>query len=108
MGDGSAAHPQSFSEPMPVSVGPSVPVAVPVPVPEGVRYETAVGNGGGLPLTLPTFGETAATPNGQKIHIMLEETGLPYNEHWIDIDKGEQFDPAFLAISPRVRGTQGA
>ncbi len=43
---------------------------------------------------------TSATPNGQKIHIMLEETGLPYNEHWIDLDKGEQFDPAFLAISP--------
>jgi GST-like protein len=43
---------------------------------------------------------TAATPNGQKVHIMLAECGLPYNEHWIDLDKGEQFDPAFLAISP--------
>jgi len=43
---------------------------------------------------------TAATPNGQKIHIMLEECGLVYRPHWIDIDKGEQFDPAFLAISP--------
>ena len=43
---------------------------------------------------------TAATPNGQKIHIMLEECGLPYRVHWIDIDKGEQFAPAFLAISP--------
>lgn len=43
---------------------------------------------------------TAATPNGQKVHIMLEETGLPYTEHYLSIDKGEQFDPEFLAISP--------
>ena len=43
---------------------------------------------------------SCATPNGQKIHIMLEEIGLPYTVHWIDISKGEQFDPAFLAMSP--------
>ena len=43
---------------------------------------------------------TAATPNGQKIHIMLEEIGLEYRSHWIDIDKGQQFEPEFLAISP--------
>ena len=43
---------------------------------------------------------SAATPNGQKIHIMLEETGLDYRVIWIDIDKGDQFDPAFLKISP--------
>lgn len=43
---------------------------------------------------------TAATPNGQKIHIMLEETALPYTTHWVRIDKGEQFAPDFLAISP--------
>ena len=43
---------------------------------------------------------TSATPNGQKIHIMLEECALAYRTHWIDIDKGDQFDPAFLAISP--------
>ena len=43
---------------------------------------------------------TAATPNGQKVHIMLEETGLPYNEHYVSIDKGEQFAPEFLTISP--------
>ena len=43
---------------------------------------------------------TAATPNGQKIHIMLEETGLEYKDHWIDIDKGVQFTDEFLAISP--------
>jgi GST-like protein len=43
---------------------------------------------------------TAATPNGQKIHIMLEEAGLPYREMWVDIEKGDQFAPDFLAISP--------
>jgi GSH-dependent disulfide-bond oxidoreductase len=40
------------------------------------------------------------TPNGHKIHIMLEEIGLPYRAHAVDIGRGEQFDPAFLAISP--------
>ena len=40
------------------------------------------------------------TPNGHKIHIMLEETGLPYKVHGIDIGAGAQFDPAFLKISP--------
>jgi GST-like protein len=43
---------------------------------------------------------TAATPNGQKIHIMLEECGLDYTEHWISLGKGEQFDPEFLKVSP--------
>ncbi|MEE8248418.1 MAG: glutathione binding-like protein [Alphaproteobacteria bacterium] len=43
---------------------------------------------------------SAATPNGQKIHIMLEECGLDYAVHWIDIDRGEQFDPEFLKFSP--------
>ncbi|MDP6706183.1 MAG: glutathione S-transferase N-terminal domain-containing protein [Alphaproteobacteria bacterium] len=43
---------------------------------------------------------TAATPNGQKIHIMLEECGLEYAEHWISLGEGEQFDAKFLAISP--------
>jgi GST-like protein len=40
------------------------------------------------------------TPNGQKVHIMLEETGLPYRLIIVNIDKGEQFDPRFLQISP--------
>lgn len=44
-----------------------------------------------------------STPNGQKIQIMLEECGLAYAVHPIDISKGEQFDPAFLAISPNNR-----
>ena len=41
-----------------------------------------------------------ATPNGHKVHIMLEECGLPYRVHHIDIGKGDQFTPEFLAISP--------
>lgn len=40
------------------------------------------------------------TPNGHKIHIMLEETGLEYRVIPINIGKGDQFDPAFLKISP--------
>ncbi|MFG6428533.1 glutathione binding-like protein [Roseateles sp. LYH14W] len=40
------------------------------------------------------------TPNGHKVHIMLEECGLPYRVHPVDIGAGEQFAPAFLAISP--------
>jgi GST-like protein len=40
------------------------------------------------------------TPNGHKIHIMLEECALPYRVHAVDIGAGDQFDPAFLAISP--------
>jgi GST-like protein len=43
---------------------------------------------------------SAATPNGHKIHIMLEECGLPYRVHHIDIGAGDQFKPDFLAISP--------
>ena len=39
---------------------------------------------------------TASTPNGQKVHIMLEETVLEYREHFISLGKGEQFDPKFL------------
>ncbi len=43
---------------------------------------------------------TAATPNGRKASIMLEEVGLAYNVHTIDIGAGDQFTPNFLAISP--------
>ncbi|AKM47327.1 Glutathione S-transferase [Edwardsiella anguillarum] len=42
----------------------------------------------------------AATPNGHKITLFLEESGLPYQLHPVDIAAGEQFAPAFLAISP--------
>jgi GST-like protein len=44
-----------------------------------------------------------ATPNGHKVHIMLEECGLPYAAHAVDISAGEQFSPDFLAISPNNR-----
>ncbi len=43
---------------------------------------------------------TDTTPNGYKVHIMLEEVGLPYAAHHVDIGKGDQFKPEFLAISP--------
>lgn len=43
------------------------------------------------------------TPNGWKISIQLEECGLPYNVIYINISKGEQFDPAFLKIAPNNR-----
>lgn len=40
------------------------------------------------------------TPNGHKISIFLEETGIPYTIHPVNIGKGEQFQPEFLKISP--------
>jgi GST-like protein len=43
------------------------------------------------------------TPNGWKVSIMLEECGLPYRVVPIDISKGEQFRPEFLAVSPNNR-----
>ncbi|MBP6899428.1 MAG: glutathione S-transferase C-terminal domain-containing protein [Burkholderiaceae bacterium] len=41
-----------------------------------------------------------ATPNGHKVHIMLEECALPYRAIAVDIGAGQQFAPDFLAISP--------
>lgn len=46
---------------------------------------------------------TWATPNGRKASIMLEEVGLPYHVIEINIGKGAQFDPAFLAVAPNNR-----
>src|ERR1700733_13831856 len=43
------------------------------------------------------------TPNGRKVSIALEELGLGYEAHPIDIGKGEQFKPEFLKISPNNR-----
>ena len=43
------------------------------------------------------------TPNGHKITLFLEETGVPYNHIPVNIGKGEQFRPEFLAISPNNR-----
>ena len=39
------------------------------------------------------------TPNGRKVHIMLQETGLEFNAHPIDIRAGDQFKPEFLEVS---------
>jgi GSH-dependent disulfide-bond oxidoreductase len=46
---------------------------------------------------------TWSTPNGRKVSIMLEECGLPYAAHTVDINKDEQFKPDFLKISPNNR-----
>ena len=44
-----------------------------------------------------------ATPNGQKIGIALEEMGLPYTAHTINIGKGDQFTPEFIAVNPNSK-----
>jgi GSH-dependent disulfide-bond oxidoreductase len=46
---------------------------------------------------------TWTTPNGRKASIMLEECGLPYKTHAINIGKDEQFTPAFIAINPNSK-----
>jgi GST-like protein len=43
------------------------------------------------------------SPNVQKIYIMLEECGLPYTEKFVDVWKGEQYDPGFLKINPNAK-----
>jgi GST-like protein len=43
------------------------------------------------------------TPNGHKITLFLEETGLPYTIHPVNLSRGDQFKPEFLAISPNNR-----
>ena len=43
---------------------------------------------------------TWTTPNGRKVSILLEELGVPYTAHPIDITKDDQFAPDFLKISP--------
>src|SRR4249920_3805650 len=46
---------------------------------------------------------TWGTPNGRKVSVMLEECGLPYRVHPVNIGKDEQFKPEFLAINPNNR-----
>ena len=46
---------------------------------------------------------TWGTPNGRKVSVMLEEVGLPYRVHPIDIMKGAQFTPDFLKINPNSK-----
>ena len=53
--------------------------------------------------TKPIEAYSLPTPNGQKVHILLEELGVPWNYHRVDIGKGEQFKPEFLAIAPNNR-----
>lgn len=44
-----------------------------------------------------------ATPNGKKAGVMLEESGLPYDAHRINIMEGDQFDPEYVVISPNSK-----
>lgn len=46
---------------------------------------------------------TAATPNGYKVSVALEEMGLPYTVHAVDLTTGEQKSPSFLAMNPNGR-----
>ena len=46
---------------------------------------------------------TWSTPNGRKASIMLEELGLPYNTHAINIGRNDQFKPEFVAINPNSK-----
>jgi GST-like protein len=46
---------------------------------------------------------TWSTPNGRKVSIMLEELGLEYNTHAINIGKNDQFTPEFIAINPNSK-----
>ena len=46
---------------------------------------------------------TWSTPNGRKVSIMLEELGLPYNVHPVNIGKDDQFKPEFIAINPNSK-----
>ncbi len=69
-------------------------------------------SGARVPLNHPIFARWPArypdrlqlfslpTPNGVKISIMFEETGLEYEPHRVDIMAGENHDPAFLALNP--------
>jgi GSH-dependent disulfide-bond oxidoreductase len=55
-----------------------------------------------IPIAMIDF-YTFTTPNGRKVSIMLEEVGLPYTPHVIDIRKGDQFTPEFVAINPNSK-----
>ena len=40
------------------------------------------------------------SPNVQKVYVMLEECGLPYKEHFVDVWKGDQYKPEFAKVNP--------
>src|SRR5262245_48912593 len=63
------------------------------------RKLVVLSNKGEIMIELYTWG----TPNGRKISIMLEEIGMPYNVHPINLRIGEQRTPEFLAINPNGR-----
>lgn len=44
-----------------------------------------------------------ATPNGRKALVALEELDLPYEVHWVDIKRGEQFEPEYVKINPNSK-----
>jgi len=46
---------------------------------------------------------TAATPNGQKVSIALEELGLAYEWEWVHLDEGDQSKPEFVAMNPNAK-----
>jgi GSH-dependent disulfide-bond oxidoreductase len=56
-----------------------------------------------MPQTLPIDLYFWPTPNGIKLTILLEELAVPYTLHFVNIGRGEQFKPEFLAISPNNR-----
>lgn len=60
-------------------------------------------NGSGMAMTSQLQLHYWPTPNGWKVTIMLEELGVPYDVNFVDIVNGDQFDPAFLTISPNNR-----
>jgi GST-like protein len=64
-----------------------------------VNFLTRVDRAGGTMIDLFYW----PTPNGWKISIALEELALPYAVHSVNIGRGEQFEPAFLALSPNNR-----
>jgi GST-like protein len=70
-----------------------------VPAPDGRDIEAPSGKGGARVIDLYTY----RTANGRKASIMLEECGLPYTVHVIDITKGEQHADAFRRINPNQR-----
>src|SRR5262249_15380358 len=78
------------------SFSPCAHVGRGFPVGHGVHRSDL--NSGGRTRVIDVY--TWPTPNGHKVHIMLEEVGLPYIVHPIDIGRGDQFAPDFLKISP--------
>ena len=48
------------------------------------------------------------SPNVQKVYVMLEETKLPYKEHFVDVWKGEQYHPEFIKINPNSKSRRSS